>query len=600
VTEVKLPDSKNTFQTSLNSFIGFTTAHQDLTSKLLRIKEEVSHEVDQFQALGTITKDSDLLKRKRLLFLFVRDLLDGMSGEVFSNKQNHETVLTLKTTRVSWESKLMTWMFIFLMNFGMLFYVYLFAMTQTHARQSAWFQSFVIWLLFEIFLSSTGMVIFFHLLIPLSVLTNVTKVKEQVVNDFISFGRKLIGAHCRESRAVPQKEELQSPSGTSPSSFNSAKYFFTSWKLASLFPEFPESKLILQYSTLWPKKGNHSSSGKMDLSREYDQAVILTALSRILVYFLTTLLRFHSLIQEIVIQMASDSGMGYLCLLFIRLYQFNSYLLLVTVFVLVFSLHFLVTAFSPKTMELKSLSSLSSSVDGNGSDNDNDSDENVSGGVVDEEMGGSGPLGHGATARSAGGGGGRGGRGGAGVIAALRSPYQFIISPPLPFPVPPPADLMSRMSSPLEIDSDSSSVGSVNPHSGDHSHSSSSEQSTLLRSDEEDDATCSFPTLDDDVWEVTWGDEEKDGHWGRQWGEEEEEECSWQEGSSSSGLQSSSTLQSNSNSDEHSNSDSDSTENSRRVSEVMHAEELENPFEEFDLLVLEQPTACISSRNQKV
>jgi hypothetical protein len=584
VTEVELPHSKSLIRTSLNSFFGSTDAHQDLTSKLLRMKEVVSSEVHLFQALGTRNKDSDLLKRKRLLYLFVRDLLDGVSGEVFSNKENRETVLTLKTTQVTWESKLISLMLIFLMIFGMLFYVYLFAMTQTRARQSAWFQSFVMWIFFEIFFSSTGLVIFFHIMIPLSVFTEVAKVKEKVAQDLMTHARRHMTDRRRVSKEVPQ--EFQSPAGTS-TSFNSAKYFFPSRKMASLFPEFPESQLILQFSTPWPKKG--SVGGKMELSREYDQAVILSALSRVLIYFLTTLLRFHTLVQDIFIQISSDSGIGYLCLLFIRLYQFNSYLLLVTVLVFLFTLHFLLTAFCPP-MKLKSSSSLPSSVDDN--DNDNDSDEAISLRVYDEEIG---------QRRSC--------RRGSGAALSTRtgigveSPYQLLTSLSLSHSpsLPPPGYSLSRMSPPLEINCVSSTTAFTNPLPRDHSPSPSSSAHS--------DVDCSFSTLDDsddDVWKVTWGDketvvapstEQQEGQWEREQEGEGEGSFSWQD-DSSSGLQSSSSpLQSNSNSETH--SDSDSTDNSSsRVSEVMDSEEFENPFEDFDLLVLKQSPPCISSQIQ--
>jgi hypothetical protein len=197
-------------------------AHGDpLADELVRIKEEVSREVAWLKSLNLSKKkdSADLSKRKRLLYLFVRDLLDGLTGEIFSNKEARESVLTLKTARVNARTKLISWLFIFLLNMGMLLYVYLFARTQTNARQSAWFQSFVMWIFFEIFVSSTGLVVFFHLMVPLFVFTEVSKVKQKVAQDLISFKRKIFGGPgCPQLSPPP-------PAAVAPS-FNAAKYFF--------------------------------------------------------------------------------------------------------------------------------------------------------------------------------------------------------------------------------------------------------------------------------------------------------------------------------------------------------------------------------------
>jgi hypothetical protein len=63
-----------------------------------------------------------------------------------------------KVAGVSWKWQSLGWSFVMLPKGSLLFYVYLFALRQTHSRQSAWFQSFVMWLVFEVTVSSTGLV----------------------------------------------------------------------------------------------------------------------------------------------------------------------------------------------------------------------------------------------------------------------------------------------------------------------------------------------------------------------------------------------------------------------------------------------------------
>jgi hypothetical protein len=124
---------------------------------------------------------------------------------------------------VSFGAKALGWLFVCLMNMGMLFYVYLFAMTQTQSRQSAWFQSFVMWFLFDVFVSSTGVVLVTHLLlIPLYVMsdTSIRTIKKKVLGDIKAFREKQ--SKSDPNRAAPVKDE----------EFNAAKYLFPSWRVA--------------------------------------------------------------------------------------------------------------------------------------------------------------------------------------------------------------------------------------------------------------------------------------------------------------------------------------------------------------------------------
>jgi hypothetical protein len=296
----------------------------DLRKELLRVRRVVYREQNLMKHTGASKRSRDmkaksdqlalLSKRKRLMYLFVRDLSSGICGEVLANKAQRDALSHLEspTTRVSAIAQVIGWLFVFFMNIGMLIYVYLFAMTQTQSRQSAWFQSFVMWIIFEIFVSSTGLVVFFHLLVPLYVFTEVSKIKEKVLLDLISFRENYLRRFTTKESAEAGDQDLT----PKVSEFNAAKYLFASWRVASLFPELPESQLVLQFSTPWPKKkfGDDAS----EVSREYDPAVILTSLSRVLLFFIASLLRYHMLVQDIIVQLVCNSGFAFLILLFIR------------------------------------------------------------------------------------------------------------------------------------------------------------------------------------------------------------------------------------------------------------------------------------------
>jgi hypothetical protein len=120
--------------------------------------------------------------------------------------------------------------------------------------------------------------------------------------------------------------------GEAEGGFNAAKYLFRSWRVASLFPEIPESRLVLQFSTPWPQKKFGKEEGKV--AQEYEDDAILTAASRILLYFLTSLLHYSSLVQDIFIQTVCNGGLGSLCVLLLRLWNVYPWLAVVAVVVL--------------------------------------------------------------------------------------------------------------------------------------------------------------------------------------------------------------------------------------------------------------------------
>jgi hypothetical protein len=342
---------------------------KDLMRELSHIRGEVSREYNGLKRLSLkdnndITDGSSqvdrvqLEKRRRILFLFVKDLSSGVSKDALSSKSERDSSLKMKAlTGVSLMEMISAWVFVVLMNGGLLFYVYLFAMRQTHSRQSAWFQSFVMWLLFEVTVSSTGLVVLSHLLLPLFVLADVSKIKERVLKVLMTFRAKYLRAprDLEEGRSQEPAEVDGSGvvvGGEGAKEFNAAKYLFVSSRVASLFQELPESRLILQFSTPWPKRKFGAKAGAV--ATEYDQSIILTALSRILLYFFGSLLRFHSLVQDIVLQTLCNSGLGVLGVWLIRLFGVHPALPVAVLVGLVAMLYSLLKVLSIRDKELRS------------------------------------------------------------------------------------------------------------------------------------------------------------------------------------------------------------------------------------------------------
>jgi hypothetical protein len=349
------------------SFFAPLTPHEeavkDLMKELTIVRREVSKEYQWLKGLGVkkvksngeTTEVDEMTQRKRLIYLFVKDMSGSgaVGGDMLSNKAHRDSQLSSssKADRVSPRLKLCSWLFLIFSNIGMLFYVYLFAMNQTQSRQSAWFLSFVTWLLFEIFVSSTALVLVLHLLVPLYVLADVLKLKEKALVDLM-----LLREKCSQTTSDPQNETISATQDGRPRSaelhqgaFNAAKYLFRSWRVAAMLRDLPESKLILQYSTPWPKRKFGVEEGKV--AKEYEAAIGLTTLSRIVLFFMGSFLRSHALVQDLIVQTLCNSTLGYLGVVLLRLSAVHPLLPLLVVAVLLLCLHFVVKLCSAKTMK---------------------------------------------------------------------------------------------------------------------------------------------------------------------------------------------------------------------------------------------------------
>ena len=178
-----------------------STAQHNLFTELSIVRKEVSREYEWFkEGAEKLFVDKGVCeeaKRRRLMYLFMKDLTSGVSGEILSNKSQRDSMSsspsrlrTMQCVPLRW--KAMAWIFVILMNMGLLLYVYLFAMTQTQSRQSAWFRSFIMWFLFDVFVSSTGVVLVTHLLIPLYVMSDI---REEGVGRHQSLPRETKAKH---------------------------------------------------------------------------------------------------------------------------------------------------------------------------------------------------------------------------------------------------------------------------------------------------------------------------------------------------------------------------------------------------------------------
>jgi uncharacterized membrane protein len=264
-------------------------------------------------------------KGKHLLFLFQRDLLPGVSGKILESKGQRDNIAVKP---VPWESKAACWALIGLLNVGMLFYILLFAVSQTEHQQGAWALSFAMWLVVEILFVSSATVLITHVFVPSLIMKDVNKIKQKLAESIRSFNTSV----QRQRRGKLQE---------GPENFNAACYLFVSTRLAQQWSELREAQIIAQFRTPWPKQ---SYQRETNVSQSYSKkyTALYRSASIIAIFFLTNLLQVPPALQDMVVQMCSTAVIGYTTLVHIDLYKVYPVLVVVPTLIVCVAIHFIV------------------------------------------------------------------------------------------------------------------------------------------------------------------------------------------------------------------------------------------------------------------
>jgi hypothetical protein len=297
--------------------VGLTarSPEENLLLDLTKVMKVTLQETEFFSG-PTLTQPE---KNRRLMLLFMKDLLPGLQGQILEAKDKRQSP---KVITVPDSLKALCWLFLFFLDLGCLFYIYLFSIQQTEARQNAWFQSFIIWICFDIAVASTVVVLVLHVWIPMVAMKDVVKLKSKLVTDLMVFkqGKGLSSTH-------PLSTSPHTSAATTP--FNAAKYLFTSYRIASLHPSLPLSALILQFITPWPKRSYKVASKDIRGSYQNKFSFVFQAGTRILIYVLRSLIVLPESLQDSVVHIVSTSALGYSMLLFVILYRISPLVVLV-------------------------------------------------------------------------------------------------------------------------------------------------------------------------------------------------------------------------------------------------------------------------------
>lgn len=262
---------------------------------------------------------------RRLLFLFQLDLLPGVQGRILEAKANRDQQ---KRSSVEWSTKIAVWLIVGLMDIGMLFFIFLFALTQDYHRQNAWFLSFVMWLVVEVCLSSTNTVIVTHMVIPTIIMKDINVIKKRLVDNIRDYQSSLTA----DSKKKRKKEE-------ETNKFNAADYLFVSNRLAKSYPDMKESQIITMFSTPWPRV---SYQRVHDETKGYNQSfkAFKRAAVTVLVLILSNLVTIPTSVQDVFTDLVVNVVLFYIILFHIQLYEIFPLFAFLPLILLLVVIHF--------------------------------------------------------------------------------------------------------------------------------------------------------------------------------------------------------------------------------------------------------------------
>ena len=326
-----------------------------IKADLKEVVEETYREMNHF----TTMELSDREKSKRIMFHFQKDLIAGLSGQMLESHDRREEI-TLKP--YSRTLKQCCWGLLTVSNAGMLFYIFLFGVSRDTHHQSAWAKSFATWLVMEIVIMSSVMVLIMNVLMPIMLMKDLGKIKMKLVDTIVQYNRKLrntqqdilpvVAIECKDDSSIyPSKG-----SNESLTLFNAAEYLFVSYRLAQSYPELRVSKIILAYETTWPRQSYLHTTETVTQTYDKRFAAIYNAITMIITFVITNFLTFPAHLQDMVVQVVSTIILGYTILLHLQLYQVYPVLIIVPTVIIVIVIHFMIqSAKTQKKVEIMTL-----------------------------------------------------------------------------------------------------------------------------------------------------------------------------------------------------------------------------------------------------
>ena len=318
--------------------------HQLVLSDLNAVRTKAAKELEYLNQMQL----SDTERGQRLMRLFQQDLLPGLTGDII---ESTEKEVSRASPSVPIWAKITAWCALAGLNAGMLFYIYLFAMNETSVQQDAWFKSFILWIVMDAFICATITVYIKNIVIPSYAMSDLRKIRSKIV-ETVKDG--LMKMNMSEANGALSTDSAMN-------GFNSADFFFVSSRVASHFPDLRESKIILHYSTPWPKQ---SYQRKSTVSSSYvdNTAAFTKSLGMVASFILSNFVTFPVSLQNFCLQSTITTTIGYIFVGATLLYKISILLLFGFIIALLVTVHYIVKWNAANAMEDKSDSLLNKSI----------------------------------------------------------------------------------------------------------------------------------------------------------------------------------------------------------------------------------------------
>jgi hypothetical protein len=196
-------------------------------------------------------------KSSYIINSFQRDLLPEMSNLVLKSKGIRDMDVR-PPTAPAWQRHVAC-AYVLSSQLAIMFYLFLFATQQSEERQKTWFRIFLVWVVVEVFILATVVVLISDVFVPSLIRGDIRRVNEKMLRYVKSYAGKMV-TH-KENRG-------------SSMNFNAALYFYCSYRLALKCPGLPVSAFVLQYSTPWPKQSYRNSSSLINVYGIYFGSVV--------------------------------------------------------------------------------------------------------------------------------------------------------------------------------------------------------------------------------------------------------------------------------------------------------------------------------------
>jgi len=293
---------------------------------LRQVRVAAAKEIDYLSAPNVSNK----IRGRRIMRWFQQDMMPGLSGKIMQSLANAEG--TAPPAVPLWK-KMLSWAIVLGLDATMLFYVFLFGLSQDNDQQDAWLKSFLFWVVMDVAVVATGIVFAKNIALPVFVMKEVHKVRDKLLEAVREGFRK---SRQGETTTVGSDGAVGLYEGAE---FNATHFFFVSARIVEKFPHLEESRIILNFSTPWPNKSYiHTRDVGSECITDKFSGLFMSA-AMIAPVLADALIQLPPSVQDATLQVVFSTMCSYIVIAFPFLYRISLVVALALVVVLAILVH---------------------------------------------------------------------------------------------------------------------------------------------------------------------------------------------------------------------------------------------------------------------